>query len=104
MVTFEGAKGIVDVAVPATLRPGEKMTLTVDAKKVAYGTITVTYIESDNYLKTKTKTEGFSITDNYSGELTGASETSVANDSVFAIVMRVLLLIANLFRSFIFKQ
>lgn len=103
-VTFDGAKGTVDIAVPVNLRPGEKMTLTVDTSKVSYGTITVTYIESDNYLKTKTKTEGFSVTDNYSGKLTGVSESSVAGDGVFAIVVRILLLIANLLKNFIFKQ
>ncbi len=103
-VSFDGAKGTVDIAVPVNLRPGEKITLTVDTAKVSYGTITVTYIESDNYLKTKTKTEGFSVTDNYSGKLTTANETSVAGNGVFALVVRILLMIANLFRNFIFKQ
>lgn len=102
-VSFDGAKGTVDIAVPVNLRPGEKITLTVDTAKVSYGTITVTYIESDNYLKTKTKTEGFSVTDNYSGKLTTANETSVAGNGVFALVVRILLMIANLFRNFIFK-
>ncbi len=103
-VTFDGVDGVVDIAVPVNLRPGEKMTLTVDTDKNDYGTITVTYIESDNYINTKTKTEGFSVTDNYSGKLTNATETSVAGDGVFALVVRILLMIANLFRNFIFKQ
>ena len=103
-VTFEGISGVVDIAVPVNLRPGEKMTLTVDTDKNDYGTITVTYIESDNYINTKTKTEGFSVTDNYSGKLTNATETSVAGDSIFAIVIRIILTIANLLRKLIFTQ
>lgn len=103
-VTFEGISGVVDIAVPVNLRPGEKMTLTVDTDKNDYGTITVTYIESDNYINTKTKTEGFSVTDNYSGKLTNATETSVAGDSIFALVIRIILTIANLLRKLIFTQ
>lgn len=103
-VTFEGISGVVDIAVPVNLRPGEKMTLTVDTDKNDYGTITVTYIESDNYINTKTKTEGFSVTDNYSGKLTNAAETSVAGDSIFALVIRIILTIANLLRKLIFTQ
>lgn len=103
-VTFEGISGVVDIAVPVNLRPGEKMTLTVETGKNDYGTITVTYIESDNYINTKTKTEGFSVTDNYSGKLTNATETSVAGDSIFAIVIRIILTIANLLRKLIFTQ
>lgn len=103
-VTFDGVDGVVDIAVPVNLRPGEKMTLTVDTDKNDYGTITVTYIESDNYINTKTKTEGFSVTDNYSGKLTNAAETSVAGDSIFALVIRIILTIANLLRKLIFTQ
>ena len=103
-VTFDGVDGVVDIAVPVNLRPGEKMTLTVDTDKNDYGTITVTYIESDNYINTKTKTEGFSVTDNYSGKLTNATETSVAGDSIFALVIRIILTIANLLRKLIFTQ
>ena len=103
-VTFDGVDGVVDIAVPVNLRPGEKMTLTVETGKNDYGTITVTYIESDNYINTKTKTEGFSVTDNYSGKLTNATETSVAGDSIFALVIRIILTIANLLRKLIFTQ
>lgn len=103
-VTFEGISGVVDIAVPVNLRPGEKMTLTVETGKNGYGTITVTYIESDNYINTKTKTEGFSVTDNYSGKLTNATETSVAGNGIFALVIRIILTIANLLRNLVFKQ
>lgn len=103
-VTFDGTDGYVDVAVPVNLRPGEKITLTVDTDAVSYGTIAVTYIESDNFIKTKTKTEGFSITDNYGGKLTNTNETSVAGDSIFALVIRIILTIANLLKNLIFKQ
>ena len=103
-VTFDGIDGIVDIAVPVNLRPGEKITLTVDTDKNDYGTITVTYIESDNYINTKTKTEGFSVTDNYSGKLTNANETSVAGNSIFALVIRIILTIANLLKNLMFKQ
>ncbi|MBQ7960956.1 MAG: hypothetical protein IJ289_00035 [Clostridia bacterium] len=103
-VTFEGVSGVVDIAVPVNLRPGEKMTLTVETGKNGYGTITVTYIESDNYINTKTKTEGFSVTDNYSGKLTNATETSVAGNGIFALVIRIILTIANLLRNLVFKQ
>ena len=103
-VTFEGINGVVDIAVPVNLRPGEKMTLTVETDKNDYGTITVTYIESDNYINTKTKTEGFSVTDNYSGKLTNATETSVAGNGIFALVIRIILTIANILRNLVFKQ
>lgn len=103
-VTFEGINGVVDIAVPVNLRPGEKMTLTVETDKNDYGTIIVTYIESDNYINTKTKTEGFSVTDNYSGKLTNATETSVAGNGIFALVIRIILTIANILRNLVFKQ
>ena len=103
-VTFEGINGVVDIAVPVNLRPGEKMTLTVETDKNDYGTITVTYIESDNYINTKTKTEGFSVTDNYSGKLTNATETSVEGNGIFALIIRIILTIANILRNLVFKQ
>ncbi len=103
-VTFEYVDGKADIAVPVTLLPGEKMTLTVDTAAVEYGTITATYIESDNYLKTKTKTEGFSVTDNYSGVLTNTTEESVASNNVFALVMTIILKLVNYIKNLFFNQ
>ena len=98
-VVIEGASGKTDIAVPVTIRPGEKITVTINAADESFGSITVTYIESDNYLNTKTKTEYFSVTDNYSGQLTNATEQSVAGNNVFALVMRIILAIVNYFKS-----
>ena len=98
-VVIEGAGGKTDIAVPVTIRPGEKITVTINAADESFGSITVTYIESDNYLNTKTKTEYFSVTDNYSGQLTNATEQSVAGNNVFALVMRIILAIVNYFKS-----
>lgn len=100
-IVFEGIDASADIAVPVTLDPGDKMTLTVNTKDCGYGTITVTYIESDNYLNTKTKTEGFSITDNYSGVLTDASSSSVAGNMVFSIVISIIMKLINMLRSMI---
>ena len=100
-IAIDGIDASADVAVPVKLDPGDKMTLTVDTKNCSYGTITVTYIESDNYLNTKTKTEGFSITDNYSGVLTDAASSSVAGNMVFSIVISIIMKLIEMLKSII---
>ena len=100
-IAVDGIDASADVAVPVKLDPGDKMTLTVDTKACGYGTITVTYIESDNYLNTKTKTEGFSITDNYSGVLTDAASSSVAGNMVFSIVISIIMKLIEMLKSII---
>lgn len=102
-IEISGADGGADVAVPVTLYPGEKLTVTLNTSAEAFGNITVKYIESDNYIKSKEKTESFSITDNYSGVLTNNTEESVAGDSIFALVVRIILTIINLLKSFVIK-
>ncbi len=102
-IVIDGVAGESDIAVPVMLDPGDKMTVTVDTSAVDYGTITVSYIESDNYINTKTKTEGFSITDNYSGKLTSATESSVAGNNIFALVVRIILRIFEMLKSFVIK-
>lgn len=102
-IAFEGIDGKSDIAVPVTLNPGEKMTLTVETSETAYGTVTVNYIESDNYIKTKTKTEGFSITDDYSGVLTNKNETSVESNSIFALVVGIILKLFSLLKGLLMK-
>lgn len=101
-VTISGAEGETDIPVPVNLAPGEKFTVTIDTKNVAFGEITLTYIESDNYIKTKTKTESFSVTDNYSGKLTDAKVETVAENGIFALVMKIILMIINLLKNNIF--
>lgn len=101
-VTISGAEGETDIPVPVNLAPGEKFTVTIDTKNVAFGEITLTYIESDNYIKTKTKTEAFSVTDNYSGKLTDAKVETVAENGIFALVMKIILMIINLLKNNIF--
>ncbi len=102
-VEIKGVNGSTDIPVPVNLAPGEKFTVTVDTKTVGYGEITLTYIESDNYIKTKTKTEAFSVTDNYSGQLSDAKVETVAENGIFALVMKIVLIIINLFKNFIFN-
>ncbi len=102
-VVFEGVNAETDIAVPVMLDPGDKMTVTVDTAAADYGTITVEYIESDNYINSKTKTEGLSITDNYSGKLTSATESSVAGNSIFALVVRIILRLLSLIKTFVIQ-
>ena len=101
-VEISGVNGSTDIPVPVNLAPGEKFTVTIDTKKTGFGEITLTYIESDNYIKTKTKTEGFSVTDNYSGQLTDAKVDTVAENGIFALVMKIILMIINLLKNNIF--
>ncbi len=101
-VEIKGVNGSTDIPVPVNLAPGEKFTVTVNTKAVGFGEITLTYIESDNYIKTKTKTEAFSVTDNYSGQLTDAKVDTVAENGIFALVMKIILIIINLLKNNIF--
>ncbi len=103
-VEISGVNGDSDIPVPVNLAPGEKFTVTIDTAEVGFGEITITYIESDNYLKTKTKTEAFSVTDNYSGQLTDAKVDTVAENGIFALVMKIILMIINLLKNNIFNS
>lgn len=98
-IEISGAEGNVSVALPATLDPGEKLSVMIDTSYVAFGSVKVNYIESDNYLKEKVKEEAFSITDNYSGQVIDASDDDfVGNDTIFALVIRIILTIVNLIK------
>ena len=103
-VEIRGVNGKTDIPVPVNLAPGEKFTVTVNTKATGFGEIFITYIESDNYIKTKTKTEAFSVTDNYSGQLADVKVETVAENGIFALVMKIILIIINLFRNSLFGQ
>ncbi len=99
-IEISGADSDVSVSLPATLKPGEKLSVTVGTSAEAFGNIKINYIESDNYLKEKVKEEAFSVTDNYSGKVIGeTTEDFVKDNSVFALVVRIILTIVNMLRS-----
>lgn len=99
-VEVSGADGVVSVALPATLKPGEKLSVMIGTSAEAFGNIKINYIESDNYLKEKVKEEAFTVTSNYSGQVIGeTSDNFVKDNSVFAFVIRILLTIVNMIKS-----
>ena len=99
-IEISGAASTTSVTLPATLNPGEKLTVTLRTTAETFGNIRINYVESDNYLKDKVKEEAFTITSNYSGLLTdGSTGTVVQDNSVFAFVVRILLTILNMIKS-----
>ena len=99
-IEISGADSSVSVSLPATLNPGEKLTVSIRTTSETFGNIKINYVESDNYLKDKVKEEAFTITSNYSGQLTDGSTGEVIQDnSVFALVVRILLTILNMIKS-----
>ena len=99
-IEISGAASTTSVTLPATLNPGEKLTVTIRTTAETFGNIKINYVESDNYLKDKVKEEAFTITSNYSGQLTdGSTGTVVQDNSVFAFVVRILLTILNMIKS-----
>ncbi len=98
-VTVSGAELKSDISLPIMLNAGESLVIDLDTSSVATGTVTVKYLESDNYCMEKTRSYDFSVTDNYSGQLTNASDDGVKSDLMNTVISTVWNVLAKLSRT-----
>lgn len=80
-IKVSGVENAIDYTLPAVLNPGEKIYVEIGTKTTGFGNITVNYVESDNYLKIKTKQKAFSVTDNYSGQVLEEADNDFKSDN-----------------------
>lgn len=81
-------------SLPITLEPGEeiKVAFTLkDTSKESYGSVTLTYSEGIAITKDKTRTIGYTATENYSGVVIADSEETTVTENTFLAKLLVIL-------------
>ena len=78
-ISVDGAEVKSSEKLPMVFSSGECLILDIDTANVTSGKVTIKYCESDNYCMEKTRTYSFSVTDNYSGKLTGSDGDGIGS-------------------------
>lgn len=100
-ISAEGAELTSESELPIKLAAGEQLVLTLDTSNKTSGKITIKYYESDNYCMEKTRTYSFSVTDNYSGQLTGSQANGAENSPLDKAVSKIWSVVSQLTRMFL---
>ncbi len=74
--------GDSETPVNRILAPGESTIITADTSSCGYRKFSINYCESDTMLNGKTKTFGYTVTDNYSGVLTSSESSLIEPDQI----------------------
>lgn len=82
-ITVNGAEILEPVMLPASIKPGEALSFTVDTADITTADVEIEYIEASLLSTEKTKSFTFSVTDDYSGVVESDAEAGSISVDIF---------------------